>query len=129
MAGILSELSNNNRISVQCIGMLQRNLKKSTIGQALSKDKLYETLWLHYFSIIDRVNEVRVRENNPPFIQRYYIEQKFEQLMLVKLLVVLAEEFRQLKLVGRSFLSKLIGKLETYRPLEDVPPEVRAMLR
>lgn len=125
MTGILSEYCNINRMAMQCIGVVERHIKKGPFGQALSRDKLYEALWMHYFGIIDRVNAVRLVEFSPSFIDRYFIDQKVEQLMLARLLVYLAEEFKQQKLVSRSFLSQIIGKMDSYRPLEDVRSEIR----
>lgn len=41
MTGFLSEYANINRIAIQCIGVIERHVKKAPLGQALSKEKLY----------------------------------------------------------------------------------------
>jgi hypothetical protein len=45
--------------------------------------------------------------------------------MLGKIICVLSDEFRQVKPVTRQFLSQIIERLDNYKPLEDIRPEIR----
>jgi hypothetical protein len=48
--------------------------------------------------------------------------------MLARLLSQLAEDYKQQKLVTRAFLSRIIKKFDSYRPLDDIRPEIRILL-
>jgi hypothetical protein len=111
----MTKYSESTQLAMHCITVVERQVERVALGQAIAKNGLYGSLLKHYDGIVRRT-DMSVRDYGivTGFAENFRVMQKEEQRVLGGILVRLTDQFRQMRLVEYHELEAIIKKFDAY---------------